>query len=490
MTHQTPNEELEPGPRRNRAWEQIREGRFDEAITALRHEVAEDPQSASRHVDLGAALRLAGRRDEALGAFREALGLEPESPAALYNLGSTLLDTGDLAGALAAYEKTLSLAPDWGLAQGGFGLALLGLSHLEKGMAALERAFALDPGVHAVSHVLGALQMDHERFGAALETYREALRHPGGDCQGCHLNLSLTLLKEGLYEEGWREYEWRWPVRGDTPRLTGLDVPVWDGAPLAGKTLAVWAEQGLGDILQFVRFTSRVAERGGTVHVLSRPRLDRLLATCPGVARVTSRTEELGDVDCQLPLASLPRLLDITLADLPASPMPYLTPPQPLERDPFGPRPHGRRRVGIVWAVEPGQPNWQQRSCPLPLFRALAGVPGVELYSLQFGSRSSELRRPDAPPAADLCAVLGDFARTAAVIEHLDLVVTVDTSMAHLAGATGRPVWTLLPRNCDWRWLQGREDTPWYPSMRLFRQAEPGAWEPVIERVAAALAEL
>lgn len=472
------------------ALEHIREGRLEEAISLLRREADEDPKNSGSQIDLGAALKLSGRWEEAREALQRAVSLAPESAVALYNLGSLELESGDLPAALATFEKTVALAPDWGLAQGGLGLVLLGLRRLESATAALERAFALAPGEHTVGHVLGSLQMGREQLDAALRTYDETLRQTAGDCQVCRLNRSLALLKQGRYAQGWDEYEWRWPAKGQSPGLNGLTGPVWDGSSLAGKTLAVWAEQGLGDILQFVRFAWRVHAQGGSVHLLSRPSLDRLLATCPGVSRVASRIEDLASYDYQLPLASLPRVLSIQLPDLPAAPIPYLKPPEPRQRDPFGPRPKGVRRVGLVWAVEPDKPTWKERSCPLPLFRRLADIPGVELYSLQFGSRSGELREPGAPPAADLSAVLGDFASTAAFLEHLDLVITVDTSMAHLAGALGRPVWTLLHRKSDWRWLEDRDDTPWYPTMRLFRQQEHGAWEPVIERVAEALSRV
>ena len=464
-------------------------GRIEEAIAVLQEELAAEPGDPAVHLDLGAALRLAGRAAESAVLLRTALELQPRWPSALYNLGTSLMDLGDLRGAAEAFRETMTLQPEWSLPHRGLGFALYASGELDDAKATLGRALALDAGDHLLRHQLAGIHWasdDHER---TIEIYRQGIAQSPAACQECHFALGLALLSAGDYADGWAEYEWRWDRGGAMPGLTGLDRPVWDGSPLAGRTIVLWAEQGLGDILMFARFAPLVHARGGTVCLLSRPNLDRLLASCPGVSRVTSDPGELGDYDCQAPLGSLPRLLGLSFADLPAIPVPYLAPPPGKGGDPLGPRRESELRVGVVWAVEPGQPGWEVRSTPLPLWQALASVPGVELYSLQFGGRSAELRGPGTPPMADLAAVLGDFASTAALVSHLDLVITVDTSMAHLAGAIGQPVWTLLPRGADWRWLHGREDTPWYPTMRLFRQGS-GGWEPLLEQVATALREL
>ena len=465
----------------------ISQGRLEDAIAAFQRGIEADPTDPCSHLDLGAALRLTGRRQEAVSPLRTALTLQPAWPLAWYSLGGVLLELGDAPGAIAAFRKTVDLQPDWSLPYCGLGAALIARQELSDAQSVLERALELAPDWHGTTHLLAQVHCHRHEIEEAIAALRAGLRGNPAPCQECHVNLGFLLLTRGDYADGWQEYEWRWQCGGQTPVPAGCDKPVWDGSDLQGKTILLWAEQGLGDILQFVRFAQLVEERGGNVRLFSRPNLDRLLATCPGVERVASDLEALGDIDCHIPLASLPRVLGITLADLPATTVPYLTPPVRRSADPFGPRRGGELRVGIVWGVEPGHPNSEGRSCPLPLFRQLESVPGVELYSLQFGARAAELRQPDAPRAADLSAVLGDFADTAALVEHLDLIVTVDTSMAHLAGALGRRVWTLIPRDSDWRWLQNREDTPWYPTMRLFRQARTEGWEPVMERVATAL---
>ncbi len=474
--------------RRNRqGLDLVSQGNLGEALALFHAGVEADPTYPENHLDAGAALRLLARWEEAADAFRKALEIRPRWPGALYNLGMTLLDGGDVQGSIGALQDALELDPGFSLAHGGLGLGLMHRQDLESAKAAFEKALEIDPGLHLASHHLAMAHCLCQEEESAIAVYRESFRHETQGCRDCHLALGSIFLARGDYDEGWREYEWRWGCRGRIPSLDGFDIPVWDGSSLNGKSVLLWAEQGLGDILMFIRFAARVRELGAEVSVLSRPNLDRLLATCPGVDHVASRQEDLASVDFQVPLGSLPGLLGIGLDGVAAESRPYLTPPEPFRSDPFGPRRGGELRIGLVWAVEPGQPVWQKRSCPLPLFRILESVPGVELYSLQFGSRSAELRQPDAPRAVDLSAVLGDFANTAALIEWLDLIITVDTSMAHLAGANGRPVWTLIPQEADWRWLKSREDSPWYPTLRLFRQTEADRWEPVVEQVAAAL---
>jgi tetratricopeptide (TPR) repeat protein len=471
----------------------VRQGKFEEAVNAFRREVEADQKNPNSLFNLASALRVVGRRAEAIQPFEEALRLKPHWPMALYSLGSTLLEMGDLQRSLTLFRESVALQPDWSAACEGLGRTLHQQGDLLTAKSLLERALSLDPDLHTAVHSLGDLYLDLDDVEAALFTYRKAVLGASSSCPQCHLALSLLLLLRGEYSEAWKEYEWRWAAMGQEFQRPDPCRPQWDGSPLEGKTIVLCAEQGLGDILHFVRFATLLHDRGATVWLFCPPYtrpLTRLLATCPGVSRVVSEAGDLDDFDYQIPLGSLPAVLGITLDNLNTT-VPYLIPPSgPWAADPFGPRRGDELRVGVVWGVDPGHPNWQERSCPVSAFRPLESVPGVELYGLQFGPRAAELLLPDSPRMADLSAVLGDFANTAALLQHLDLVVTVDTSMAHLAGAIGKPVWTLLPRRSDWRWLLERGDTPWYPSMRLFRQREPGRWEPVIERVVAALREL
>jgi hypothetical protein len=308
-----------------------------------------------------------------------------------------------------------------------------------------------------------------------------------------HWNRAIALLLEGRLTEGWAEAEWRFAY---TPALRrDFPQPAWDGrSDLAGRTILLHAEQGLGDAIQFCRYAPMVAARGGGDRVVleCQPELAALLTTAPGVAQVVRRGDPLPPFELHCPLLSLPHRFGTTLATIPAA-VPYLTPDPDKVRAwqsrlaADGPG----RKVGLAWAGSPGHANDRQRSCRLSDFAPLANVPGVTFYSLQLGPTGEQATNP--PPGLrllDPTADLRNFADTAALVANLDLVISVDTAVVHLAGALAKPTWVLLPFNPDWRWLRDREDSPWYPTMRLFRQSERGNWKSTIERVASELREL
>jgi hypothetical protein len=299
----------------------------------------------------------------------------------------------------------------------------------------------------------------------------------------------MAWLLLGDYERGWAEYEWRW--RTGEMHLPSFAQPRWDGAPLGGRTVLLYAEQGLGDALQFVRYAPLVRQRGGRVIVACRAPLLRLLAGCAGIDRLADQAGDLPAFDVYAPLLSLPHLLGTTLATVPAA-VPYLHADPALVERWRGELAAGPAfRVGIGWQGSPLHPADRRRSVPVSFFRPLAAVPGVRLYSLQKGTGAEQLGGPHGRfPAEDLSPRLADFADTAAVMKNLDLVITVDTALAHLAGALGLPVWVALPFAPDWRWLTGRDDSPWYPTARLFRQPRAGAWAEVFGALAAELRRL
>jgi hypothetical protein len=298
-----------------------------------------------------------------------------------------------------------------------------------------------------------------------------------------HFNLGLALLEKGEFEEGFREYEWRWGLAEFASRRRTFLQPEWDGSELGGRTILLYTEQGLGTSVQFARYASLVADRGGGVIVQCPARLANLLKTVPGVWRVVSGSESVPNFDVHAPLVSLPRLFGTTLNSVPAH-FPYVSVDK--ARLAAFDRCLGQVtgfKVGLVWRGNP-KPD-PARSCALSEFAPLRRVEGVMFYSLQIGEGAEEAGRPPAGMRlVDLCALQKDFADTAAAISRLDLVISVDTSVAHVAGAMGKPVWTLLPYLSDWRWMVDREDTPWYPTMRLFRQTRQGEWGAVFERVA------
>jgi len=304
-----------------------------------------------------------------------------------------------------------------------------------------------------------------------------------------HWNRALAWLLTGNFAQGWPAYEWRWKTTQLTP--PSFPQPCWDGSPLAGRTILLYSEQGLGDTLQFIRFAPLVQQRAGRVIVLCQDSLLPLLANFPGVAQVVGHDAPLPAFEVQAALLSLPGLLGTTLETIPAS-VPYLTVPTELIEQG---RQHlsgaGPFSVGIVWQGNPRHPKDRRRSVPLVAFEPLAQVEGVHLVSLQEGAGAEQLAALAGRFAVqDVGSRLsGDWAETAAVLQNLDLVICVDTALAHCAGALGVPVWLALPFAPDWRWLLGRPDSPWYPTMRLFRQDTSGDWQGVFARLAAALRE-
>lgn len=302
------------------------------------------------------------------------------------------------------------------------------------------------------------------------------------DSAEVHWNLANLMLVSGDFENGFREYEWRFRRPGREERK--LPIPRWRGEPLGGRTLLLTLEQGIGDAIHFVRFAASAAARGARVVMECHPGLESLLATAEGVAATVTAGTPVPEAACYLPLMSLPHVLETTLATIPA-PTAYLAvPPGVPQIDLIG----AGLRVGLVWRGNPKHEADAARSVSLDLLAPLLDVPGVNWFSLQVGSAAAE--RESSPAwsrMTDLAPLLRDFAATAAAVSALDLVITVDTAVAHLAGALGKPVWTMIAEANDWRWLNGRSDSPWYPSMGLLRQRRGRNWAPVLTWMQAAL---
>jgi hypothetical protein len=349
----------------------------------------------------------------------------------------------------------------------------------------------------------------------AIACYRQALVIKP-DYAEAHKDLALAWLLRGNFEQGWPEYEWRWKCsrfQGHPGNESGeqLPGPSWDGSPLNGRTILLYAEQGLGDTLQFIRYAPLVRQRGGRVLVLCQPPLRPVLGSCPGIDGLVACESTAPSYDVQIPLLSLPRIFRTTLATIPAE-VPYLSAdPELVEHwrreltqgvgQAFQPDSQAGKpdllkegssqefKVGIAWQGNPQHKQDRQRSVPLAHFEALARLPGIRLFSLQVGPGAHQLQELGGRfLVTDLSNRFGpaSFQDAAAVVTVLDLVMSVDTAMAHLAGALGRPVWVLLPFVPDWRWMLDREGSPWYPTMRLFRQRQPGDWTDVFRQVVAA----
>jgi len=459
-------------------------GRYADAAAAYARSLAAAPGNASAHNNLAVAFAEQRLFDRAIPHYREALRLDPGYAEAHYNLGNALRELTRYGEALASYDRALALRPDWPGAHCNRGLALAAQGQQGPAEAAYRAALALDPAHAEAQNNLGLAVQLQGRLEEARAYFDRAVEL-APEFASPHANRAQLALLHGDFQRGWPEYEWRWRLPGVF--LPRVEVPVWDGSPLAGRTILLRAEQGFGDTIQFVRFAAPLERAGATPILECQPALASLLANARGVRAVVPRGSKLPRCDFQIPLASLPGALGIRgLAGIPAE-GPYLAADQ-ARRD--GWRATLARyeggKVGIAWRGNPKHPQDCHRSIPQERFAALGAVRGVTLVSLQAGERARGVPGI-VEPAPDPERSPLPFEDWAALIAALDLVVTCDSVMAHLAGALGVPVWIALPLVPDWRWLLGREDSPWYPTARLFRQTRLDDWDPVFARMAAAL---
>jgi tetratricopeptide (TPR) repeat protein len=466
-------------------------GQLDDAVANCRQALRLKPDLADAHNNLGAAYAARREWDEAVACYRQALALRGGYAEAENNLGGALQELGRYDEAVAHFREALRLRPEFAEAHGGLAMALVRLDELDAAEATCREALRLKPDLATAHLSLGFILSEQGRREAALACCQRALDLQP-DLADARKNRSLIWLLEGKLTEGWAEYEWRWKCPELPERPFGQ--PLWDGSPLAGQTLLLHAEQGLGDTLQFIRYAPLAAERGARVVVACQRPLLPLLSRMPGVSGWVAQGDPLPPFDLHAPLMSLPRIFGTTLENVPAA-APYLAADAALvERwrgelaviDGF--------RIGIAWQGSRNYRRDRYRSVPLEQFAPLAEVPGVRLISLQKGYGAEQVAalggRFEVIDLADrLDAAGGAFMDTAAVMTLVDLVITSDTAVPHLAGALGVPVWVALSSNPDWRWLLDREDSPWYPTMRLFRQTQRGEWSEVFDRMAGALAE-
>ncbi|MDQ2105881.1 tetratricopeptide repeat protein [Azospirillum isscasi] len=475
-------------------------GRLDEAAVIYRRILDADPDQAHASHLLGIVAGQRGRHAEAVALISAAVARDGLNTAFIGNLGAALKAAGRYDEAIRHFARALALEPEARGVPGNLGSALAADGRIGDAVRWLTRAAALDPGHFETLLNLGIALRDAGRFEEAEKALEaaESLRpdHPHPLCE-----LAVLKLAQGDFEEGLALYEKRWDYTGQSAAVSGK--PVWRGEDVRGKTVLLYYEQGLGDTLQFVRYAPLLADRGARVLLIVQPELRRLLASVRGIDRLTTYDDTAGlpDFDLCCPLMSLPFAFGTRIDRIPAG-KPYITPPADLvtawaERLGWDRRTGRRLRVGFVWSGNPRRHDPtshamdRRRSVPFAMMEPLLAVPGIEAVSLQVGDAAEQARAAVAAGTlVDPMAGVTDFADTAAIAAALDLVVTVDTSVAHLAAATGRPVWLLSRYDACWRWFRGRGDSPWYPTMRLYRQDAPGVWEPVVARVARDLAAL
>lgn len=489
---------------------------------------ARDPRA---RFELAMALAAAGQTGEAIAVYEDTLRLKPDSAETCVNLAQLHIEKRDYEQAVAWARRAIAMRPGFAEAHLNLGCALTRLARLDESKAALAEAIRLKPDLSAAHNNLGIALAEEQQFAAAADAYRRALEIDSGNADA-HYNLGIAILKQGdpqaaidqldraialrpnyaeahhnrasallllgRMDEGLAEYEWRFRSRDFPPLRPRWQT--WDGSLQTGtdaqdRTIVLLAEQGLGDTLQFVRYAAMLEAQGARVIVECPAALHPLLARTPGVSQWISPADPAPEADGCVPLLSMPHRIGTTLETIPAD-VPYIFADEArlaAWREKLSGR--GEFNVGIAWQGNPHCPGDAQRSIPLAQFEPLARVPDVRLFSLQKGPGADQLAAvAEAWGVVDfgdeLDAAGGAFMDTAAIMKHLDLVITSDTAHAHLAGALGVPVWVALQFVPDWRWLLNRDDSPWYPTMRLFRQTQPGDWPDVFHRIAGQLARL
>lgn len=455
------------------------EGEWAQAALCCRKALALRPRYAKAWSNLGNALQMLGGARAATRCYEQSLAIEPNLTAATHNLGNAWMARQQFGRAEECFRKTLESEAERAEHHNSLGNALFQQRRNQEAEACYRRALELEPE-YATAHTnLANVLMKTGDQAEMIRHYERAVELDPQSAGG-HYNLALAYLREGRYCEGWREHEWRWEFRELKLRRRKFAARQWKGEPLSGETILLHAEQGLGDTMQFVRYAPLVAERGGTVVLEVQPRLVRLLRDIPGVSCVIARGDALPEFAWHCPLMSLPAAFATTMDTIPAD-IPYLR-ADAAEAEAARRRWGGDGlRVGLTWSGNPKFRGDRERSVTPRALLPLAEVEGISWFSLQMGAAVNPMRALAAEfPLADACSASRDFAETAAMMATLDLTISVDTAVTHLAGGMGVPVWVMLPHLADWRWMDNREDSAWYPTARLFRQRTAGEWaEPV-----------
>ena len=461
------------------------QGELDGAVRQYREAIAFDPSLVDAHLNLGTALTKLEQHEEALACYEQALALDPYAAEAHFNAGNALTSKGDNVAAMARFARAIELRPGFANAHVNLGSATGKLDNYAEAEQHYRRAVALKPNPTNLVCLGGSLGAQG-RLDEEEEFYRRALQIDPNYVDA-HQNLAWLLLKRGDYAQGWAEFARRWRPH-DYAAIAVDGVPEWHGEPLDGRSVLLVGDQGFGDQLQFLRYARVLEQLGAEVDVRVREQLVPLAARVPGVHRAWTGKAE-GRYDFWAPLMSVPSCVGTELATIPAE-VPYVfADAAKVEawRERVEVVAGSRRKIGLVWAGSPSFGNDRYRSMRLEDLAPLGELKDIAWFSLQKvqkGAAEAQLATAlEAFHPHDFTADLHDFTDTAALVMNLDQVIAVDTGVAHLTGALGRPVWVMLPANSDWRWLEHRSDSPWYPHARLFRQAVLGDWAPVVANV-------
>ncbi len=429
---------------------------LEEAVQCYREAINNNLGFCEAYNNLSGALREQGKFDECLENALKAVKFQPDNPFALTSLGSIYKEMGNFQQAKQCFQRAIKLKPDMVKAYTNLGDTYLAILDFENALYYTNKAIEIQP-----------------------------------DFIYARWNRAIIFLLTGNFKEGLSEYKWRWKTKDFVKIKRNYSQPLWNGSPNTDKTILIWAEQGLGDTIQFIRYAPLVKQRAKKVIVEVQQPLVKLISTCSGIDQVIPMGSNAQKFDIHIPLLSLPGIFNTDLRSIPCD-IPYISVPDGHKIDNSLIVNKGDRlKVGIIWAGNPGHRKDRNRSCPVSHFIELGENADVVLFSLQKGPQSQDLNRYRAEgKVIDLSDIMNDFLDTAAVLEELDLVITVDTAVTHLAGALGKHVWVLLPFCPDWRWMLNRDDSPWYPTMRLFRQIKHGDWGQVFSQVTKSLLQL
>jgi tetratricopeptide (TPR) repeat protein/GT2 family glycosyltransferase len=466
------------------------QGRYTDAIEKCKQAILLKSDYAEVYNTMAFCLEKQEQYAEAIENYKRALRLKPDFAEAYNHLGYVLNKQGKSEEAIESFRQALDVDPNYAEAYSNLGIALKDREQFAEAIENFEQAIRIEPDFAEAYYNLANSLRDEGKCSEAIENYKQAIRLKP-DYTEAHWNTSLTSLLNGNFIEGWKGYRWRQNI--DLKILIGRHYkgkPRWDGTPFEGKRLFVHYEQGLGDNIQFVRYLPMIKARGGTVIFETLKPLIALLKDFPGADQIVENHPDgkpSVDFDIYTSLLDMPNIFGTTLETIPSE-IPYIH-ADPAKAQYWRNKLAGPYfKVGIVWAGSPAHGNDRYRSCKLKDFAPLAKIDGVRLYGLQKGKAAAQMEEmAEILPIVDISKEFEDFTDTAAAIENLDLVISVDTSVLHLAGAMGKPTWALLPYAPEWRWMLDRQDSPWYPTMKLYRQKDWGRWEPVFEQVASEL---
>jgi tetratricopeptide (TPR) repeat protein len=456
-------------------------GQIDSAVSVYRKAINLNPRLIDIYDSLAAALRIKEQFDEAISYYQKALQIDSRSWKIYCNLGDTFQEKGQFDEAISYYQKALQVDPHSSDIYNSLGIVFHNKRDYDKAITYYEKCLELNPTFSTATCNMGKALHKKGQLNEAITYFQKTLQLEPY-LTDAHWNMSLALLTAGNYKQGWKEYEWRAKLKDYYQRR--FPEPLWNGFDIKGRTILLHTEQGFGDNIMFIRYATLIERLGAKVVVECQKELKLLFRNADGITQSIARGEQLPDFDVHCPLLSMPLILGSTLETIPAT-TPYIRIDSVLLkrwRDKIC-HDSSKLKIGLAWASGIGDLS-QAKSFPLDTLSPLGQHGGIAFYSLQKGRGAEEAKHPPADMhLIDYTAEIESFSDTAALIEQLDLVISVDTAVAHLAGALGKPIWTLLPTEPIWQWMLNREDTPWYPTMRLFRQPSPGDWESVIAKV-------